>query len=76
MVLIFSVFSIRYCPHFVRPSVIATSLQGIDQFCSFMAQSMAYESGISLKEGISFGTGPGTRGTPSSNRFVFLEVKS
>jgi hypothetical protein len=38
----------------VRPSVTATSLQGIDQFCSFMAQSIAYESGTCLKEGIFF----------------------
>jgi hypothetical protein len=49
---IFSVFSnfekIRYCPHFVCPSVRlsvrrATTFQGVDRSCSFMAQSIAYD---------------------------------
>jgi hypothetical protein len=39
----------------VRLSVTATSLQGIDQFCLFMAQSIAYEPGTCLKEGIFLG---------------------
>jgi hypothetical protein len=38
----------------VRPSVTATS--PIDQFCSFMAQSIAYESDTCLKEGFFFGS--------------------
>jgi hypothetical protein len=59
----------------VRPSVTATSLQGIDQFCSFMAQSIAYESGTCLKEGIFFGSVLELVGGVRSSIlvFVFLE---
>ncbi len=57
---IFSVFSnfekIRYCPHFVCPSVCAaTTFQGVDRACSFMAQSIAYDPRAWTKEGFFFG---------------------
>ncbi len=49
-------FSIRYCPRFfVRPSVTASSLQGIDRSCPFISQSIAYEPETCLKEGIFLG---------------------
>ncbi len=81
MEILFSVFSyaiVRTFPSVrpsVRPSVTATSLQGIDQFCSFMAQSIAYESGTCFKEGIFFGSVLElVGGVRSSNLFVFLEI--
>ncbi len=36
----FSVFSIRFCPHFVRPSVDASTLQRVDRFCVFVYGSI------------------------------------
>ncbi len=56
---IFSVFSnfekIRYCPRFVCPSVCrATTFQGVDRSCSFMAQSIAYDPRAWTKEGFFF----------------------
>jgi hypothetical protein len=59
----FSVFSnfekIRHCPHFVCPSVrpsvrTATTFQGVDRSCLFMAQSINYDPRAWTKEGIFF----------------------
>ncbi len=49
---IFSVFSIRLCPRFVRPSVIANTFRVVDRLRWFMAQSIAYDPRTWTTKGI------------------------
>ncbi len=54
-VMIFSVFSIRLCPRFIRPSVIAITFDGVGRLGSFMARSIAYDPRTSVTEGFFLG---------------------
>jgi hypothetical protein len=44
-----------YYPHFIRPSVIATTFHGVDRLGRFMGQSIAYGLRTLTKEGFFLG---------------------
>jgi hypothetical protein len=76
---IFSVFSIlekiRYCPHFIRPSVDDCTPQGIDRPRSFSTQSIANDPRTWTKEEFFCRASPGPGGVILVKISLYFQVK-